>query len=89
MARTRPYNPNATSPWPFVGMAGLASVLFLYGASVLLVPWYAVAGLVVLWVVLFVQACRWWTPRPVGVAVLPAVAVAVWVGVVLLTATGG
>lgn len=52
------------SPWPFVGMAGMACAFFLYAASGLVAPWWAVALLLVVWVLLLVVACAWWTPRP-------------------------
>jgi len=65
------------SPWPFVGMAGMACVLFLIGASLLATPWYVVLALTVVWVGVLVVAVRWWTPHPrrlpwlaVGLAVL-------------------
>ena len=82
MARRR-RRPGDVSPWPFVGMGGMASVLFLYGAGVLLAPWWAVAGLLVVWLALFVLACRWWTPRPHLVPVLPAAALVVWFATML------
>ena len=31
-----------------------------YAASGLVAPWWAVALLLALWLVLFVRACRWW-----------------------------
>ncbi|WP_307828154.1 hypothetical protein [Nocardioides sp. SYSU D00038] len=77
-------NARAVSPWPFVGMAGMASVFFLYAASGLLAPWWAVVLLMVVWVVLFVLACTWWTPHPTRVVVLPVIAVVLWFGVVTL-----
>lgn len=70
------------SPWPFVGMTGLAVVLFLYGVSGLVAPWYGVAFLILLWVGLFVVGCLWWTPHPKRVALLPLVALALWFAVV-------
>jgi hypothetical protein len=79
-------NRNATSPWPFVGMAGMAAALFLYAASGLVAPWWAVLLLLVLWLVQFVVACRWWTPHPRRVAAVPVVAVLLWFG--LVTAGG-
>lgn len=66
------------SPWPFIGMGALACVLFLYGASVLLAPWYAVTFLVVLWLVLFAVACRWWTPHPRRIIWLAGFAAVFW-----------
>jgi hypothetical protein len=65
------------SPWPFVGMAGMAAVFFLYGASGLVVPIWALTLLIFVWLVLFVTACRWWTPHPKRVMVLPVVALVV------------
>ncbi|MBD8869923.1 hypothetical protein [Nocardioides donggukensis] len=78
-------NRNATSPWPFVGMAGMAATFFLYAASGLVVPWWAVLLLMALWLVQFVAACRWWTPHPTRVAAVPVVATVLWFGLV----TGG
>ena len=66
------------SPWPFVGMVGMAAAFFLYAASGLLVPIWALTVLMFVWLVLFVTACRWWTPHPRRVAVLPGVAVVFW-----------
>lgn len=71
-------NPNATSPWPFVGMAGMACAFFLYAASGALMPWWGVAAMLVLWVVLFVVACRWWTPHPTRVPMLAGATIAFW-----------
>lgn len=52
------------SPWPFVGMAGMACVLFLDAASSSFAPWGVVVVLLASWVVLFVLACRWFMPHP-------------------------
>jgi len=51
----------------------MTASLFLYGASLLVAPWYAVAGLLVVWLGFFVLCLRWWTPHP---GRLPWVAVA-------------
>ena len=67
-------------------MAGMAAVLFLYGASGLLAPWWAVVALLVVWFALFVTACRWWTPRPTWVPLLPVLALVLWFAV--MTAGG-
>ena len=66
------------SPWPFVGMIGMAAAFFLYAASGLLVPLWALVGLMFVWLVLFATACRWWTPHPRRVLLLPVVAVVFW-----------
>ena len=73
------------SPWPFIGMMGMAGTFFLYAVSGLLAPWYAVVLLLLFWLVLFVVACSWWTPHPKRMLWLPLVAVAVWFAVL----TGG
>ncbi len=65
------------SPWPFVGMAGMAAVFFLYGASGLVVPTWALTLLIFVWLTLFVTACRWWTSHPKRLLVLPVVALVV------------
>ena len=86
MTRRRPRGENAVSPWPFVGMAGMACAFFLYAASGLVAPWWAVVLLLVLWLVLFVVACRWWAPHPRRVPLVAVAAVLVWFA--LVTAGG-
>jgi len=81
--------PQRAHPAPFVGVGALAALLFCYLASLLFAPWWYVATLVVLWVVLVVLAFRWWTPRPRTVLALPLVGLAVWVGSLLLLARAG
>jgi hypothetical protein len=63
-------------------MIGLACVLFLDLGSTIVLRWWAVVGLVLFWVVLFVVACAWWTPHPQRVPWLPVVGVVLWVVVV-------
>lgn len=72
------------SPWPFVGMAGLACAFFLYGASVLFAPWWVIVLLFVAWVALLLVAAAWWTPHPRRLPFVALVAVALWCGVVAL-----
>lgn len=59
-------------------MAGLAAVLFLYAASGPVTPWWGMVLLLAWWLVLFVLACAWWTPRPRWLPWLPVAGVAVW-----------
>lgn len=80
---SQPVRRDVASPWPFVGMGTLACALFLYGASVLAAPWWAVGVLAAVWLVLFVTACRWFTPYPKRVAFLGAFAVVFWFAFVL------
>ena len=70
-----------TSPWPFVGMAGMAVAFFLYAASGLLAPWWAVGLLLLLWLALLGVAVAWWTPHPRRVPAVPVVAVLLWFGI--------
>lgn len=72
------------SPWPFVAMMGMAGTFFLYAVSGLLAPWYGVVLLLLVWVVLFVVACRWWTAHPKMTLILPVVAVVIWFAVLTL-----
>lgn len=76
--RRRSTPPRAISPWPFVGMGLMAASLFLYGASGLLAPAWAVVVLIVVWLVLFVLCCRWWTPHPTRLPWVAVLAVVLW-----------
>lgn len=67
---------------PWIGMAGMFCVLWLYGASGLVAPAWAVVLLIVLWLVQFVLACRWFNRRPYAVLVLPVVALLLWFGAI-------
>lgn len=64
-------------------MGTLACALFLYGASVLAAPWWAVVVLGFAWLVFFVTACRWFTPHPTRVAWLGVISVVFWFAFVL------
>jgi hypothetical protein len=77
VARRRPGR-NATSPWPFVGMAGMACAFFLYAASGLVAPWWGVVALLAIWVLLLVVACAWWTPHPTRVPFVAVFALVLW-----------
>jgi hypothetical protein len=77
--------PNA-SPWPFVGIGALVCLGFIDGASILFLPWWGVALLMVLWIGLMVQGVRWFTARPRGTVALAGVGVLVWLVAVLLAA---
>ena len=81
MAARRYRGANAVSPWPFVGMAGMACVFFLYAASGLLAPWWAVVVLLVIWALLLFLATAWWKLHPTWVPGIPVFAVALWFGV--------
>ena len=73
------------SPWPFVGLVGLACVAFLIGATPIAVgaPWWAIVLLVVVWLAALAMAIAWFTTRPRAVALLPAVVALVWMATVV------
>jgi hypothetical protein len=66
----------------FIGMTGMACVLFLVLASGLVAPAWAVVLLALVWLLLFVVGCRWFMRHPWRVAALPFVMLVVWFGAV-------
>jgi hypothetical protein len=59
-------------------MIGMACVAFLIGASVLVVPWYVVALLLLLWALVLFVATAWWSLHPTWVPWLPVGVATVW-----------
>jgi uncharacterized membrane protein len=80
---TTPPAPPRISPLPFAGMIGLTCVLFVDLASSIVVPWWLVVALVVVWLMLFVIACAWWTPHPRRLPWLAGVGVGAWLAVLI------
>ena len=74
----RPPQDATISPWPFAGMCLMAADLFLYGASGLVAPWWAVVLLLLVWVALFALCCAWWTPHPKRLVAVAGVAALIW-----------
>ena len=69
---------------PFIGMAGLAVALFLYGYSAIALPsWLHSLVMPLVWLVLFVLGTRWFTRRPYWMLALPVVAIVVWFALML------
>lgn len=66
------------SPWGFVGMGALACLLFLVVAGIAISPWWAVAVMLLVWLVLFARACRCFESAPTGVVRLAAVGFVLW-----------
>ena len=66
----------------FLGMAGMAAMLFIVLASGLVAPWWAVAVMVLAWLVLFAVGVRWFMRRPWWVATLPVVMALFWTGTI-------
>ncbi|MCW2757973.1 MAG: hypothetical protein JWO46_1719 [Nocardioidaceae bacterium] len=77
--------PNPRRSGGFVGIGGLACLLFIILGAARALPWWGVVLMVAFWLVLLVVATRWFTPHPVRVMLLPVVGFAVWVGAVLLS----
>lgn len=70
---------NLRQSGPFIGLGGMATTLFLYVWSAIVV--HDVESLVVLplvWLVLFALTLAWFTKFPYRVLVLPFLAAAVW-----------
>lgn len=65
-------------------MGTLVSVLFLPMGTGGIAPWWVTGLLVLLWLVLFVLATRWFVPHPTRVPWLAVVLVAVWLPTILL-----
>ncbi len=69
----------------FIGMAGLAMMLFLILASSSVLPWWVVGVLILVWVAALVRSSRWFMTRPRWVLATPAVVLVIW----LVTLMGG
>jgi hypothetical protein len=72
------------SPWGFVGISGMACVLFLDLATATVAPWWVTVLFLALWLILLVIALRWFVPRPGWVPWLPLFAFAVWLPTISL-----
>ncbi len=75
--------PREISPAPFVGMALMAGVFFLYGASALVAPWWAVTLLMLVWVALLVLCLDWWTRHPTWLTWVAIGATLLWFAVLV------
>lgn len=71
------------SPWPFIGMGGMACLLFLYAGSSIFAPMWVVLIMIAVWAVLFALACRWFTARPRWVLWVAVAGAVIWFGVTI------
>jgi hypothetical protein len=62
----------------------MACVLFLDLGTAAVAPWWVTTLLLVLWLVLFAMAARWFVPRPQRVPWLPLLAFAVWLPTIVV-----
>ncbi len=70
---------------PFLGIGGMAVAAFLYGYAAFAIPSVLHSAVMPLvWLAIFVLACRWFTRRPVAIVALPVVAVVLWFGLLLV-----
>ncbi len=73
-----PSNGTVISPWPFVGLVLIVSSFFLYAASGLLAPWWAVVVLMLTWVAMLVLCFVWWNTYPKRTVALGVVSFVWW-----------
>jgi hypothetical protein len=66
------------SPWGFVGLSAMACMLFLNLGTANVAPWWVTVLFLLLWLVLFLVAIRWFVPHPGRVTWLPLFAFVVW-----------
>lgn len=70
---------NLQQSGPFIGLAGMATTLFLYVWSAFVVrDVVSVVVLPLVWLALFALTVAWFTKYPYRVLALPFVATAVW-----------
>ncbi len=85
LARRQRVLPDLRRSGSFIGMSGLACVLFLDVAAAGLLRWWVVVGLVLVWLVLFGLGCAWFVSRPRRVLVLPLIGLLLWAAAVFAT----
>lgn len=75
---------NLRQSGPFIGIGGMATTLFLYVWSALVVrDVVTIVVLPLVWLVLFVLSLAWFTKYPYRVLALPFIAAAVWFAAML------
>lgn len=75
---------NLRQSGPFIGIGGMATTLFLYVWSALVVSdVMTIVVLPLVWLVLFVLSLAWFTKYPYRVLALPFIAAAVWFATML------
>jgi hypothetical protein len=75
---------NLQQSGPFIGVGGMATTLFLYAYSAIVLPdVVTVVVLPLVWLVLFALSLAWFTRHPYRVLALPFVAAAVWFAAML------
>lgn len=73
-----PVTGRPVSGWAFVGLILMAASFFLYGASALVAPWWAVAVLMLVWVAQLVLCLSWFERRPTWLPAVGVFSVVLW-----------
>jgi hypothetical protein len=77
--------PNKADPRSFIGLGLLAVSCFLYGYSAIALPsWLHSAVMPVVWLVLLLLGCAWFTNYPRMVVVVGALSFVVWFAMVIV-----
>lgn len=63
---------------PFLGMILIASSFFLYAASGLIAPWWGVAVLLAVWLLLLSFCIAWWSAYPQRLVWVGALSFPIW-----------
>ena len=63
-----------------VAMVAMLVIAPFFLAAGLMAPLWAIVGLVVIWLVLFVLGCVWFRRRPLWTLPLPVLAALIWFG---------
>jgi peptidoglycan/LPS O-acetylase OafA/YrhL len=63
---------------PFLGMILIVSALFLYAASGVVAPWWGVAVMILVWLVLFAVCCASWSRHPKRLVWVAALSYPLW-----------
>lgn len=75
-------NLDRSGPW--IGWGGLVCLLWICGASVLLVPWWVVLLMLAMWSVCALLVLGWSRIHPVRVAYVPLAGLVLWFALALL-----
>jgi len=75
---------NLSRSGSFIGIGGIAVMAFLYFASGLVAPLWAVIVLNAIWLVHLVLGCKWFMTHPIRVLFLPVSLAVIWIGGITL-----
>jgi hypothetical protein len=78
-----------TRSGPWIGYGGLACLLWLAIASLLIAPWWGVVVMVAMWVVALALAIGWTRPHPAWVTFVPVLGLVAWAALVTVGVAWG